>query len=222
MTSDQTRRALLLAGAALIATPALAQQPARRPAAPAALTAADQALVNKAVAYLQGLDRAKGRFTQTDPRGRPSTGDFYLQRPGKARFVYDKPNDLLMVSDGNQVAVVNPRLKTYDAYALNVTPLALFLAKEIRLDKGVQVTNVTRLNGGFSITASDRKRETQGQITLVFSESPMALREWTVTDAQRGRTRVVLNSLAEVGSLDRSLFVLPRDPRPRGGGMRPG
>lgn len=222
MTQDKTRRLFLMAGAAFIATPAAAQQAARRPAAPAALSAADQALVNKAVAYLQGLGHARGRFTQTDPRGKPSTGEFFLQRPGKARFVYDKPNDLLMVSDGNQVAIVNPRLKTYDAYALNVTPLALFLAKEIRLDKGVQVTSVNRVAGGFSITASDRKRETQGQVTLVFSESPMALREWTVTDAQRGRTRVVLNSISEVASLDRSLFVLPRDPRPRGGGMRPG
>jgi outer membrane lipoprotein-sorting protein len=220
MTPKTNRRLFLLAGAAALSTPAFAQQ-ARRQTGAAALSAADQALVDKAVAYLQGLERARGRFTQTDPRGKKSSGDLYLQRPGKARFVYDKPNDLLMVSDGNQVVVVNPRLKSYDAYALRMTPLALFLAKEIRLDRGVVVNRVERLSGGFAITASDRNRETQGQITLVFSESPMQLREWTVTDAQRGRTRIVLNSLSEVGSLDRSLFALPRDPRPRGG-VRPG
>lgn len=221
MTKFSTRRLFFLTAAAAFATPAFAQQ-ARRNAPAAALNPADQALVNKAVAYLQGLERAKGRFTQTDPRGKTAAGELYLQRPGKARFVYDKPNDLLMVSDGNQVAVVNPRLKTYDAYALRVTPLALFLGKEIRLDRGVQVTRVERVAGGFSITASDKTREAQGQITLVFSESPMALREWTVTDAQRGRTRIVINSLSEVASLDRSLFVLPKDPRPRGVGSRPG
>lgn len=221
MTTTFPRRLFLLAGTALFATPALAQQ-ARRAGPAAQLSADDKALVDKAVAYLQGLERAKGRFTQTDPRGKTAAGELYLQRPGKARFVYDKPNDLLMVSDGNQVAVVNPRLKTYDAYPLRVTPLALFLGKEIRLDRGVQVNRVERLSGGFAITASDRKREAQGEITLVFSENPMVLREWTVTDAQRGRTRIVINTLTEVGSLERSLFVLPKDPRPRGVGSRPG
>jgi outer membrane lipoprotein-sorting protein len=205
-----TRR-LLLAGLMLApAGRALAQQRG-------GLSADDKALVDRAVAYLQGLTRAKGRFTQTDPRGHTSAGEIYLQRPGKARMVYDKPNELLVVSDGNQVAVQDKRLRTYELYALNVTPLSLFLAREIRLDRNVQVTRVRRLPGGFSITARDRGKDTPGQITLVFSDKPMALKEWTIIDAQGGATRVVLNSLTPVSSLDRSLFVLPRDPRPRGG-----
>ena len=86
--TDLSRRALITA-LSLLPTAAFAQGRA----APA-LSAADNALVQKAVAHLQSLTSVKGRFTQTDPRGRTGGGDFYLKRPGKVRFAYDAPNDL--------------------------------------------------------------------------------------------------------------------------------
>ncbi len=200
-----TRRLLLISAAALAASPALAQ----------GLTPEDQALVDKAIAYLEGLAAAKGRFSQTDPRGKTATGDIFVQRPGKVRLAYDPPNDLLVVSNGNQVAIHNMKLNTYEAYPFRATPLALFLAKNVRLDRGVAVSNVTRTAGGFTLTAADRTRETPGSVTLVFSDNPVALREWTVIDAQRGKTRVVLSNLAPASGLSSALFTLPKDPRPR-------
>ena len=209
--NDKITRRLFAASLTLFPLPALAQQ--TRPAAPA-LSAQDMALVNRAVAYLQGLTRAKGRFTQIDARGKSASGDLFLQRPGKARLAYDAPNNLLVVSDGNQVAVHDKRLNNFQLYPLNLSPLSLFLAKEIRLDRGVAISEVRRGAGVFSITARDKAKKTAGQITLVFNEAPIALREWTIIDAQGARTRVVINSLAPVGALDKSLFVI-RDPRPR-------
>ena len=220
MTQKITRRlfasALALAPLpALVPLPALAQpaQAGRRAAAPV-LSAQDKVLVDRAVAYLQGLTRAKGRFTQIDARGKTATGDLFLQRPGKARLAYDAPNNLLVISDGSQVAVHDKRLNNFELYPLNLSPLSLFLAKEIRLDRGVLVSEVRRGAGVFSLTARDKNQQTAGQITLVFNESPMVLREWTLVDAQGSRTRVVLNSLTPVSSLDKALFVI-RDPRPR-------
>ncbi|WP_296597205.1 outer-membrane lipoprotein carrier protein LolA [Phenylobacterium sp.] len=204
-----TRRSLTLAlAAAPLAGPALAQAP---------LPAADQALVDRAVAYLEGLAEAKGRFVQTDARGRTTTGQLFMKRPGKARFAYDAPSGLLVVSDGGVVSVQDKRLKTFDQYPLGATPLSLFLAKTIRLDKGVTVTRVARMADGFSITARDGKKETAGQITLTFTDTPLALAGWTVTDAQQRPTRVQLLDLQRASGLDRSLFVL-KDPRPKNPG----
>lgn len=179
-----------------------------------ALAPADQALVDKAVAYLQGLSEAKGRFTQTDSRGSTTTGELYLKRPGKARFAYDPPSGLLVVSDGGSVAVQDQRLKTFDSYPLGATPLSLFLAKTIRLDKGVQVTRVSRAADGFTITARDGKKETAGQIMLTFADNPVSLKGWTVTDAQGRTTQVRIDNLERASGLDGSLFVL-KDPRPK-------
>ena len=67
---------------------------------------------------------------------------------------------------------------------------------------------------GFSITARDGKKEAEGQITLTFSDNPLALIGWTVTDAQGGSTRIRLTSLTKTTGLAPSLFVL-KDPRPK-------
>lgn len=205
-----TRRTLAL-GLALLPLPALAQS--RAPG----LKAEDQALVDRAVAYLEGLAEAKGRFVQTDPRGSTSQGAVYLKRPGKARFDYDAPAGLLVVSDGGRVSIANSKLKTFESYPLMATPLSLFLARQIRLDRGVVISRVSRLSDGFSITARDGKKQAEGQITLSFTDSPLRLAGWTVTDAQGQSTRIRLTQLEKASGLAPSLFVL-NDPRPKNPG----
>lgn len=202
-----TRRSLGLAlAAAALAPPAFAQT---------GLSAADKALVQRAAAYLESLAEARARFVQTDARGRSIGGEVFLKRPGKARFDYDDPSGLLVVSDGGVVSVQDTRLKTFDRYPLSATPLSVFLAKNIRLDRGVTVTRVARMADGFSITARDGNKRTAGQITLNFREAPqLALTGWTITDAQNRQTRVQLQNLQRTSGLAGSLFVL-KDPRPK-------
>ncbi len=185
-------------------------------AAPVTLSAEDQALVDKAVLCLQSLSRVQGRFVQTDSRGKRSVGDIYLQRPGKIRFEYDPPNDAItVISDGNQVEVRNDRLRSNpERYPLRATPLHLFLAKEIRLDRGVVVSRVERGAGQFSITAFDGGHERDGKIVIVFDDSPVALREWTTTDAQGQSVRVQLSGMKSVASFDPALFRVLA-PRPK-------
>lgn len=200
-----TRRTLSLAlAAAAISAPAFAQAP---------LSPEDRALVAQASAYLQDLHEAKARFVQTDPRGRTTEGTVYLKRPGKARFEYDPPSGLVVVSDGFAVTVANSRLMTFDRYPLGATPLSLFLAKTIRLDQGVDITAVDRTSGGFVITARDGHHKNAGQLALSFAEDPLRLAGWAITDAQGGTTRVRLSDLQRTTGLDRALFV-GKDPRP--------
>jgi outer membrane lipoprotein-sorting protein len=194
------KRAFLAALSAATAATVLTTAPAR-----AALSPDDKALVDKAAAYLQGLDEDKGRFTQTDPHGVVSQGELYLKRPGKIRFEYDPPSSLRVVSDGKRVTVEDPRLKTVNSYPLNATPLSVFLADHIRLDKGVVVDQVIRTSYGFEIVAHQGKLR-DGTLAMVFSTSPMRLMEWTVQDAQGGRTRVQVSDFGPTHGLADSLF----------------
>ena len=164
-------------------------------APPAPLSAEDSALVAKAVAYLDNLTCDKGRFQQVDARGALTTGTFFLQRPGRARFDYDPPSGLVIASNGFKVTVVDHRLKTIQAYPLGFTPLGLFLAKNIRLDRGVQVTSVARTAAGFSITARDRHHPNQGSIDMTFTNDPIRLTGWTVTDSRGQSVQVRLAEL---------------------------
>ena len=206
-----TRRALTLGlpvMAALAATPTLAQS---------GLSAEDQAVLARAQAYLQGLISAQGEFVETGPGGQTRRGRFYLQRPGRMRFEYTDPAGLLVVSDGSNVKRYDPRLNVFRQVPLAATPLSTFLARTVRLDQGVRIDRVTRMqSGAFAITARDQDRPNEGSVILAFAGSPLRLQEWTITDAQGARTRTQLTSLTPASGLAASLFQL-RDPTRRPG-----
>ncbi len=167
-----------------------------------------QALVQRATDYLQNLKTVTGRFSQTDPNGGASTGMLYLQRPGKARFEYDPPAGLLVVSDGQFVGVSDRRLKTFNEYPLGRTPLVLLLARQVRLDRGVTVTDVEQTADGFSISARDGRGEAEGRITLLFRNDPIALRGWTLVNGQGRATQVRLGPLSPADHLAPGLFYI--------------
>jgi outer membrane lipoprotein-sorting protein len=204
--------AFAVLGAGSAATPSLATEPAP------ALSTDDQALVTQAAAYLDGLGQMHGHFTQTDARGGVSQGELYLDRPGKARFDYQNPASMLVVSDGHSVLVYDRRLKTFDRYPLGATPLALFLQKHVRLDQKVVVTKVDRFPGGFTLTARDGKKQAQGRIELTFQADPIALQQWSIKDAQGAKTTVRINDLEPASGLDPELFVLHRSATGGAGG----
>ncbi len=176
--------------------------------APAPLPAADAALVAWATAYLQSLSTDTGHFTQTDAKGAVAEGTFWLQRPGRARFEYAPPSGLVITSNGQVVSVVDHRLGTIRSYPLGLTPLSLFLARDIRLDRGVAVTAVDREAGGFAITAVDARRKNEGRIRLDFSASPISLRGWTITDAQGRSVRVELADFGPSAPRAKAFFEL--------------
>lgn len=223
ITPPASRRAFLTASAALggllvLAPEALAQT------GTIALSAADLALVDKAAKYLQNLEEVEGRFEQTNPRGVVQTGDIFLKRPGKARFQYDPPSGLVVVSDGRNVSVWDSRLRTFDRTPLGATPLAILLARQVRLDQDVEVFRVGRYDDGFYLSArnANGQARTEGYITVVFGENPMQLRGWTLVDGQGQATRVKITSLSKT-PIRPEMFVLddPRSPEERNPKPRP-
>jgi outer membrane lipoprotein-sorting protein len=177
-------------------------------AQPATLSPEDQQAVAQVVGYLEGLTTEQGRFVQTTARGGQSEGTLYLQRPGRARFDYDPPSGLVIASDGRDVAVVDHRLKTMHVYPLSATPLGLFLARDIRLDRGVSITRVDRGAGGLTIVAQDGRKVSRGRIALTFAESPLALTGWALTDARGGTVNVRLSGFVRAEPHDADFFKL--------------
>jgi len=195
------KRALIALGAAVVLGfgGALAA-----PSAPEA--GSDAALIDRALAYLQSLRAAEGRFSQTDSRGGASDGRFYFERPGKARFDYDGARGMLVVSDGDVVTVFDRRLKTTDQYPLEQTPLQLLLGEDVRLGRSVELESVLRRRKGFDLTLRAAKAAASGRLTLEFMEDPLRLAGWRIQDAQGGRTAVKLLSLERRSRLDPQLF----------------
>src|SRR5690606_30527734 len=165
--------------------------------------------------HLPAMSTAQGTCVETGPTKPRRSGSDYLQRPVKMRIEHTEPAGLLVVADGNNVSRWDPRLNVFRQAPLGQTPLSTFLAREVRLDQGVKIDRVTRMDSGaFAITARDARRPNEGSVILAFAGSPVRLQEWTITDAQGSRTRVQLTTLQPAPGLASSLFQL-RDPTRR-------
>jgi len=185
---------------------------------PPALSAGDEALVQRAVAYLEGLSSDTGRFEQTDARGRMIGGAFYLQRPGKARFDYDPPSGLMVASDGKEVSEIDRRLKTAHSVPLASLPISMFLARDIRLDRGVRVVRVTHDASTFTLVARDIHHPGQGEMALTFTTTPLALTGWTVNQGRNTSFTVRLIDFHPSAPRDESFFEIRNQrPGPAGG-----
>ena len=106
---------------------------------------------------------------------------------------------------------------------LALTPLGMLLADHVSLSGDVTVTGLQRLPGQIQVTLVRTASPQDGTLTLVFADNPLALRQWTVLDAQRRETRVTLYNVEQGVSLDPNLFefVDPRNFQTAAAGLEP-
>lgn len=183
----------------------------------AATASADQAELARIQAYLNGLRTLKAHFVQVAPNGAISRGTAWLQRPGRMRFQYDPPSPLLLVAGHGLVVFHDSSLDQTSNIPLGFTPLGILLADHISLNGDVRVTSLNRLPGEIELTLVRAARPTEGSLALVFTDNPLTLRQWTVTDAQGQRTTVTLTDIELGGTFDQRLFEYVGAPHGQGG-----
>ena len=106
--------------------------------------------------------------------------------------------------------------KKHLAIAKEIMGLAAILCLLLAAcDGDVEVTNVREQAGELAVTVIRKGEADQGSVTLVFAKSPLALRRWSVVDAQGLVTHIVLQDVETGGKLDSELFRW-RDPQTYG------
>ncbi len=183
-------------------------------AAPAAaLTERDRADISRVENYLNRIRSILAKFVQVAPSGRLAEGLFAMQRPGRLRFEYAPPTPILVIGDGRDLVFYDSRLDQVSRIAISMTPLKVLLAETINFQGRVGVDRVERTPGVLRLVVLDRKRPKDGAVTLVFSESPLLLRQWLVTDRKGLVTSIYLSEMQFNPELDPELFVFV-DPNP--------
>jgi outer membrane lipoprotein-sorting protein len=210
------RRTLLLSAAALLPLGLVSAGRAR--AQPGlALTPQDQADIGRIEAYLNGIKTLKAHFVQVAGDGGLSQGTAWLQRPGRMRFQYDPPAPFLLIAAHGVLTFNDSALQQTTNIGLGRTPLGILLAEHVELSGKVTVTAIQRLPGQIQVTVVRTDSPGDGSITLIFADQPLALRQWTVVDAQRRQTHVTLNNVQLGGSFDPQLFEQISPPSARQG-----
>lgn len=176
------------------------------------MSAADRSDLARVSSALNAIHSLEGNFVQLGPEGQVDQGRFYIEKPGRMRFEYARPNPTLVVSDGRWVAVENRQLKTMDRYALWTTPLDLILGNDIDLPDNSEIVGVEHTGGELVVRARSHTGQVNGNIALEFSEPGLVLTQWTVVDAQGLLTTVSITNVKNDVTLDPDLFVIPKQP----------
>ena len=188
----------------LLAAPEAAIAAAPPPAA--ALTPQDSAELQQIAAYLQGIRTMTATFRQAVTNGGSASGHVWVQRPGKMRFQYDPPNELLMFADAFYVYSWDPELKSMNKVGLRSTPAWFLLRDPISFAGDVVVTRFEHGGNTVRVSVVQAAEPDQGSLTMEFTENPLVLRQWTVVDQKGRTTNVALSDLQFGMALDAKLF----------------
>ena len=156
---------------------------------------------------MNAMRSARGSFIQFNSDGSRSSGQYYLDKPGRMRFEYAAPHPHIIVADGTWVAVVDRNSNDTPAqYPVSQTPLNLILRDRVNLAGSGAIQRVVKSGSSTTLHAIDPSEPGSGRIELVFDENPLALREWTTVNPQGQRTQIRLTSMEQNVDLSRRLF----------------
>ena len=168
---------------------------------------AEKISLNKISDYINGLTSLQADFEQVNSDGSIDTGKLYIRRPGKMRLEYTAPNNALVIAGAGSVAIFDDKSKNGPTlFPLKKTPLNLLLKKNVDLYKNEMITEHTANNENTFIVAKDPKRKSQGSIKMVFSNSPVSLQGWTITNQSNQKTKIILDKLDKKTKIPLYLF----------------
>ena len=167
-------------------------------------------------AYLNGLTTAQTDFTQVNADGSISTGRLYIKRPGRARFEYAPPDRSLVLAGGGQVAIFDAKSnQPPEQYPLTRTPLNLILSPTVDLARANTVVGHAEVEGTTRVAVQDPEHPEYGSIELVFTDQPLQLRQWIITDDMGAQTTVILGNLAATADFPPSTFSITSEQQRR-------
>ena len=209
--------AAAIAGAMAVGLPASLAIPVQT-----ATAQAQADTLQRATRALRAITTMQADFTQTDRSGNVLAGELTLKNPGKIRFEYGDDVNLLVVSNGRALTLIDYDVRQVERWPISDSPLGALLDPDRDITRYGRVVDANA--GAVSIEVSDPNRPEFGTIRLIFLENASApgglqLSSWVALDAQNQRTTVRLRNHRYGMSISDSQF---RYNDPRRSTRRPG
>ncbi len=159
-------------------------------AAPATMSAADQAAVSRIQSALDSLHGLVARFVEVGADGATSAG-LVRYDPGRLRLDYATPSPMVVVASGQRLVAHRQSDDSTTRIGLSGNPLGLLLRQPLRLAGAIRVTDLRRAPGLLQVSLARTSDPAQGLLTLVFSDQRdgLVLRGLEVVDGRGARTR---------------------------------
>ena len=139
--------------------------------------------------YLESIKKVSGNFTQINSDKTVSTGRIFLFRPGRMRMEYKTPDNSLVIVGGSQIAVFDSKSNTHPrVFPLKKTPLKILLEKKINLKTSDIIIRHEEVENSTVVVLQDPKLSSYGSLKLVFTDHPVTLRQWVITNEMSDQT----------------------------------
>ena len=139
--------------------------------------------------YLESIKKVSGTFTQINSDKTVSTGRIFLFRPGRMRMEYKTPDNSLVIVGGSQIAVFDSKSNTHPrVFPLRKTPLKILLEKKINLKTSDIIIRHEEVENSTVVVLQDPNLSSYGSLKLVFTDHPVTLRQWVITNEMSDQT----------------------------------
>lgn len=180
----------------------------------AAVAQADR--LDNVVRALRSITTMKADFVQTDRSGQSVRGELTLKNPGRIRFEYERGVNMLVVSNGRSLTLIDYEVNQVQRWPISNSPLGALLDPNRDVKRYGKLVPTSNSNV-ISVEVKDPGKPEYGTITMIFTRDASApggweLTSWVALDAQNKRTTVRLSNQRYGMSVADSTFNY-RDPR---------
>ena len=133
--------------------------------------------------YFNTFDTFKADFHQFSDDGSVASGVILIKKPGRLRIDYERPEDLLILGSGGQLAIFDPKGDPEPtSFPLYVTPFSIVLKNQINLVGSSNILSHDYNQGETSLSLYDPEHPERGHIELIFSGETPILDRWLIQD----------------------------------------
>ena len=156
--------------------------------------------------FFKNLVTLEADFIQVGPSGNVSNGKLYLDLPGKLRIDYNKPNNLLITSQGFWIVIQDRQSQTTNNIPVKSSPFSVLLENKLILKNENFKTDYSLSSGIITFKIKSQKKDTPEGLIMEFSEKPFSLKKWIISDTFGEKTTVLIQNAKYNNNLSYLLF----------------
>jgi len=137
----------------------------------AAVAQADR--LDNVVRALRSITTMKADFVQTDRSGQSVRGELTLKNPGRIRFEYERGVNMLVVSNGRSLTLIDYEVNQVQRWPISNSPLGALLDPNRDVKRYGKLVPTSNSNV-ISVEVKDPGKPEYGTITMIFTRDASA------------------------------------------------
>jgi len=163
--------------------------------------------------YLKNLKHVTAEFVQIDQKGNEQKGKFFLSRPGKMRWEYNAPNEILVVMDGDKIYYYDKELDQGSNYMNKKGLTSLFAEEDIFLSKEIKIEEFRENDDSLKVVFTLKDQPTK--LSVIFDKNPLKILGFIVEEESGNKIAIELTNLETHFSMDQKIFQYTQNLAPK-------